>query len=130
MFSLGPGTSEAVEERRGGGHTDLGTQHLTCRLGEGVCLEHRGSRSSSPQTLRNTAHCCLDGIAEHISVHVPILGLFILPPGWGYPENHLPLTQWVRANAPDKRKPTQNLCTYRRFARQVKDYVFPQAWVA
>lgn len=66
MFSLRPGTSEAVEERRGGGHTDMGTQHLTCQLGEGVCLEHRGSRNSSPQTLRNTAHCCLDGIAEHI----------------------------------------------------------------
>lgn len=24
MFSLGPGTSEAVEERRGGGHTGHG----------------------------------------------------------------------------------------------------------
>lgn len=72
----------------------------------------------------------LMGSAEHVSVHVPILNLFILPPGWGYPENHLPLTQWVRANAPDKRKPMQNLCTYRRFAKQVKDYVFPEAWVA
>lgn len=72
----------------------------------------------------------LMGSLSTFSVHVPILGLFILPPGWGYPENHLPLTQRVRANAPDKRKPTQNLCTYRRFARQVKDYVFPEAWVA
>lgn len=68
-------------------------------------------------------------------MHVPVLGLSILPPGWGCPENQLrlsrlSLTQCVRDIAPNERKPMQNLCTYRRLAKQVKDYVFPEAWVA
>lgn len=63
--------------------------------------------------------------------------MFTLLPGWDCPENWrtgwdllISPPQWVRDIAPNEREPRQNLCTYWIFAKEVKGYVFPEAWVA
>lgn len=63
-----------------------------CQLGEGVFWSTREAEVAILGLFETQLTAVLMGPAEHVSVHVPI-GLFILPPGWGYPENHLPLTQ-------------------------------------
>lgn len=111
-LAWGLGPQEAAEDGWGGGTTqDTGTDVAPDRQVGSVKACVRSSKEADTAVLRlfrTQLAAVLIRSEEHISVHMPVLGLVSLPPGWGCPEDplrlsHLSLTHWSETLLPTKK---------------------------